>query len=134
VADNPIPLAQAHPAETWAALGVLATGIVALLGVLYRRVNKDIQQLDDSLEDLSDDLDDQVSNLHKDLNGIGREINKVQQTIAQFSTSSVFTAQDIEKLLEEVKQLNNRLMTIEIEHKHCMKLHDNLIGHPNGGK
>jgi len=132
VADpTTLPIAQAHPTETWAALGVLAAGLVSLVGVLYSRINTDIKGVDTSVKDLSDDLYEEVGALKRDMNEIGTKLSAIGQQIAQFATSSTFTNEELDRIEADIKDLNKRLLTIEVEHKHCIGLHNNLLGGNN---
>jgi septal ring factor EnvC (AmiA/AmiB activator) len=138
MADQVIPLAQAHPTEMWATLGIMGAGLVGLIGVLYKRINTDIDGAYDDQTQLRDDFEsthektiiytsDQIEKLKTDINGIGRELSRIGQQAAQFATASTFTNEEMDRLEADIKDLNKRLMTIEVEHKHCLNLHGNLL-------
>ena len=142
MASEPQHLVASFPAETWAILTALIAGLAMLVGVLYRRLNKDIAQQSTQQEKLDDNLNERIDTLSEefhrqcdkvtgDLNGIGREVSKVNMQIAQFSTTSVFQSQEIDKLQGVLKDINLRLARIEVEHLHCMKLHTSILS--NGG-
>lgn len=139
-----IPLAQAHPTEMWATLGIVGAGLVGLIGVLYNRINKDIDGAYDDQTQLRDDFEsthekmiiytsDQIEKLKTDINGIGRELARIGQQVAQFATAATFTNEEMDRLEADIKDLNKRLMTIEVEHKHCLALHGNLLSNNHHG-
>lgn len=128
--NSTIPIAQAHPVETWAALGALLTALTLVVGVLYQRINTDIKGVEQSVKDLEDDVFTEINQIKRDLNEIGGRLSVIGQQIAQFATSATFSNEELDRLEADIKDLNRRLLTIEIEHLHCMKLHSNgLINH-----
>ena len=51
-----IPLAQAHPSEMLAALTATGVGLISLIGLIYARMNKDIDGLSEDIDKLRDDV------------------------------------------------------------------------------
>lgn len=141
-------LAAAHPAETWQAIGGSAVMIMGLIGVLYRRLNKDIDdgekrqdQFDtrmDSAMKEQESLSTHVGTLVKqveeifkklttgaesfsNLNGDIREIKaKIEAMIKDAEQSSSHRKEEIKELKEELRKLQGVLDSVQ---KECIKQH-----------
>ena len=101
-------LAQQHPAEVWATLIGSLGMISTLVGVLYYRLNKDISDHDKKLEDTNKTFVD-----------IGNRLVALGEKIANIQTEDVFTNGELDRIVTDIKDLNNRLLVIETEHKNC---------------
>lgn len=104
-------LAQGHPAETWAALlGSLAI-VVALLGVLYKRINDDLSNHSGRLETGAESF----VKIGEDLVKIGGSISSLERVYA-------LQKQDVVAIQASIRDLEKRLLTIEVEHKRCQEV------------
>ena len=128
---DPTPIASAHPNETWAALGALIATIGGLVAVLYNRMNKDIEATDETVEALDSEFWSALEKLHSDINEIGRKVNAVSERVAQVSTAQAFVNTELDRICADVKAIEKVFTEIGVEHKHCMRLHQNILGGDN---
>lgn len=128
---DPIPIAAAHPTETWAVVGVLATVLGTLVAVLYNRINKDIETTDGTIEAVENEVWQELDKLRSDLNELGRKVNTLSERVAQLSTSQAFTNEELDRICTDVKAIEKTFTEIGVEHKHCMRLHQNILGGDN---
>lgn len=105
-------LAQQHPVEVWksllASLGLIGT----LISVLYYRLNKDIAAHDKKLDEGN-----------KAFVEIGNKLVSLGEKIANLQTADVFINEELDRISLDIKDLNNRLLIIEVEHKNCLERH-----------
>ena len=104
-------LASGHPTETWAALVGSVTLVVALVGVLYNRLNGDIKAHDVKLDTgaLS------FIALGNQLVSTGEQIKSLCAAIEGENT-------EIGQLDKSLRDLHTRLTVIETEHRHCQAM------------
>ena len=141
-------LAAAHPTETWQAIGGSAVMIMGLIGVLYRRLNKDIDdgekrqdqfdtRMDGALKEQESlathvgTLIKQVEEIFKklstgaesfsSLNGDIREIKtKIENMIKDSEQRSNHRKEETRELKEELRKLQGVLDSVQ---KECIKQH-----------
>lgn len=128
---DPTPIAAAHPTETWAILGILGSAVVGLVVVLYNRINKDIEATDKTVESLDEELRKELEKVRTDLNEVGKKVSGLSERVAQLSTSQAFTNEELDRICQDVRQLEKAFTEIGVEHKHCMRLHQNILGGDN---
>lgn len=114
-AQQEIAVAAQHPTETWAALIGSLTAIVALVGILYHRMNKDIEGTVKQLEN------GQIAFI-----GIGKELVKIGERIQNLENNGNIDDADMGKLATDIRLLENRLLIIETEHKRCVGIVEGL--------
>lgn len=118
---EPISVAVQHPAETWAALGVLGAGLIALVSVLYNRINKDISDLWDSLNEHKDKDQVQCDTVKRDLSGIGNKVAQTKESLAQFATHNGFINNEIATIEARVDKLEEDFIELKTEHRMCFE-------------
>lgn len=103
-------LAQQHPTEVWGALTASLGMVGTLVAVLYYRLNKDISAHERKLDDGNKAFAD-----------IGNRLVAIGEKIANIQTDDVFTDSEFDRIDADIKDLNRRLLTIEVEHKNCLE-------------
>jgi septal ring factor EnvC (AmiA/AmiB activator) len=101
-------IAAGHPTETWSALVGSVAAVVALVGVLYSRINSDIKTHEIKLEAGAN----QFHNIGSQLITVGEQIRSI--TVAFEGENG-----ELAKLEKELRDLHTRLTVIETEHRHC---------------
>jgi len=106
---DPQPLAQTHPVEVWAALVGACSIILALITVLYNRLNRDIK-----------DCNTRLDNGQKAFEEIkvvqGRMDERLKVVDADFETVN----EELDRLDNTDRGMDSRLKTIEVEHHNCI--------------
>lgn len=123
-------LASAHSAEVWALLGACVAAIIALVALLYKRINDDIKDVAQDIEtnaNTCDVLDKAMQDrcvavdklIHDHYTALHAEIAQIKTTMAQFATHQVMTNTEFSNLEEDIKRINDRLIKMETEHALC---------------
>jgi hypothetical protein len=109
MAADPQTLAQSHSAEVWAAFCGALTLIIALVTVLYNRLNKD-----------NLDLWKQVELHRKTLEGCKVEMGKMSTEISTLKQEDEFENQELDRLYTTIRGISDRLTRLEAEHNTCI--------------
>lgn len=136
-------IAAGHPTETWAALIGSVTAVVALIGVLYSRINDDIKshatklqshetnqdtkfaefdkKLDVKLKELEAKYDGKLDRGVTAFSEIGKKLVAIGEKITALEEEDAFESQELDRICLDIKDLEKRLLTIEVEHKGCQE-------------
>ena len=104
-------VANGHPTETWAALVGSVGVVVALVSVLYNRINSDIKSHDTKLD--AGTLQFQT---------IGSQLIRVGEQMVSVTAAYDGSNEELDRLDTTLRELHNRLLVIETEHKHCQEI------------
>ena len=115
------PLAAAHPVETWAALGVLGAGLVALVGVLYNRINKDLDSLWADIEAHRKESAEQCEKVKKDIADVNSRLATGQEQMAQFATHNGFINNELSDLEASHDRLRDDFIELKTQHSMCFE-------------
>lgn len=106
---DPQTLAASHSAEVWTAFCGAVTIIGGLVTVLYNNMSK-------SIKDNSTRLD----NGQKEFEALKIEQGKINEQIKALKEEDEFENEELDRLDTTLRGLNDRLNTLETEHKNCM--------------
>lgn len=107
--SDPQPLAQTHPVEVWAALVGACSIILALVTVLYNRLNRDIKDCNTRLDNGQKAFEDiKISQ--------GRMEERLKMIDADFNAAN----EELDRLDNADRGMDGRLKTIEVEHHNCI--------------
>lgn len=131
---EPQPLAQSHPKELWGALVGAATIIMALVSILYNRLNGDIKGHDESLENGEKRFQVQGEKLER----LSTQFEEISRLIGELKTSLETGSSEFRKLGETTVKIQAKLEELEKENvfnqetidglkDDFMKLHDTII-------
>jgi len=98
-------LAATHPGEVWAALGGAVTLVVALVTVLWKRMNEDIKGHDSKL-----------SNGQKVFQDHGERLIKTEQKIESAGKEDDFLREEIDRIDMDIREIEKRLRSLELDH------------------
>lgn len=112
-------IASQHPAETWQILTGALAGVIALTGVVYNRLNKDIDYGDRRQEDYQKQTDSRLNNLSREQEGISTNVQAILKDVEEIFRKLSAGAESFSGVREHLKGLETRLDAIlrELEQK-----------------
>lgn len=112
-------VASQHPIETWQALTAALAGVVALVGVLYNRLNKDIGECDKRQEETQKQTDSRINATAISIEGIGTNLSVTMQDVEEIFRKLTAGAESFSTLRADLREIETRIEGImrELEQK-----------------
>lgn len=112
-------VASQHPIETWQALTAALAGVVALVGVLYNRLNKDVDEGEKKQEECQKQVDSRINSIAISVEGIGTNLSATMQDVEEIFRKLTTGAESFSNLRADLRELETRIEGImrELEQK-----------------
>lgn len=112
-------LAAQHPAEIWQITGGLAAAIIALSGIVYNRLNKDIDAGDARQEEYRKQTDKMINDQARELEGLSTQVGTLITQVTEIFKKLSAGAESFGSVREDLRELETRIDGImrELEQK-----------------
>lgn len=112
-------LAAQHPAETWQVLGGSLAAVIALTGIIYNRLNKDIDAGDTRQEEYRTQTDKRINDQARELEGISSNVGTLVKQVEEIFKKLTAGAESFSSVREDLRELETRIEGImrELEQK-----------------
>lgn len=112
-------LVAQHPAETWQILGGALAAVIALTGIIYNRLNKDIDAGDTRQEEYRTQTDKRINDQARELEGISSNVGTLVKQVEEIFKKLTAGAESFSSVREDLRELETRIEGImrELEQK-----------------
>lgn len=112
-------LAAQHPSETWQILAGSVAAIMALTGIIYNRLNKDIDAGDTRQEEYRNQTDKRINDQARELEGLSTQVGTLITQVTEIFKKLSAGAESFGSVREHLRELETRIDGImrELEQK-----------------